>query len=160
MKRYLAGCFLLFSSVFCLAQALTPQQQLDRLLKDEWEFEMRNSPEAATYQGDHRYDDRLSDYSAQAFRATAAEKKRFIARADAIDASKLDEAGSLNLKLFKRALQQDVDEAAFEPWTMPVSQFDGPHVGFAELAHSTVFRNAGDYDHYLARLKQIPRALD
>src|SRR5215831_17996801 len=39
------------------------RQQLKRLVADEWEFELRESPEQATQIGDYRYNDRWSDYS-------------------------------------------------------------------------------------------------
>ena len=37
--------------------------QLKQLLADEWEYELRESPELATSIGDYRYNDRWSDGS-------------------------------------------------------------------------------------------------
>ena len=37
--------------------------QLNQLLKDEWEYELKDSPERATVIGDYRYNDRWSDNS-------------------------------------------------------------------------------------------------
>ena len=37
--------------------------QLNQLLKDEWEYELKESPERATVIGDYRYNDRWSDNS-------------------------------------------------------------------------------------------------
>ena len=39
---------------------------MHRLLDTEWEWELKEFPEHATSLGDHRYDDRVTDRSAQA----------------------------------------------------------------------------------------------
>ena len=153
--------FLVCTSCMALAQStLTPRQQLDRLIHDEWEYELKTSPESATFRGDHRYDDQLSDYSPEGFRAYSEGLKSFLARAQSIDAAKLDDADRLNLTLLSRSLSDRLEAAPLESWTMLVSQFGGPHVEFAELAQNTVFRDTADYDHYIARLKKLPHALE
>src|SRR6266567_8291672 len=150
-----------FASCVALAQSVnTPKHLLDGLLHDEREYELQQSPEMATYQGDHRYDDKVSDLSIQAFRARPETLKAFLARADKIDASKLDDQDQLNLQLFSRSLREEIESAPLESWTMMVSQFGGPHVGYAEMGQSTVFRNTEDYDHYITRLGKLPHVLD
>src|SRR5262245_14491832 len=42
-----------------------PRQQLHSLFDEEWQYELRTSPETATALGDNRYNDRLSDHSAE-----------------------------------------------------------------------------------------------
>lgn len=151
---------LLFLASMSFAQSATPKQQLDQLIKDEWEYELKTSPERATYQGDHRFDDQLADLSIDAFHRRTEAIKGFLARAKAIDGSKLDDQDQLNLTLFTRSLSDEVDAAPLEGWALMVSQFGGPHTGYAEMGQSTVFRNTADYDNYIARLKKLPHALD
>src|SRR5450432_3613361 len=44
--------------------SLEPRRQaLKQLLAEEWEYEMRESPETATVYGDYRFNDKLSDIS-------------------------------------------------------------------------------------------------
>ncbi len=147
--------FVLFSCVV-FTQAQTPAQQAAQLIKDEWGFELRTSPEFATYLGDHRYDDQVSDLRPAAIQAQAVEQKAFLARAKQIDLAKLDEQDALNIRLLRRKLQMSLDKFPLEPWLMPVDQMGGPHTEYAQLAQQTVFRNAEDYDHYIARLKKLP----
>lgn len=137
-----------------------PAEQAAQLIKEEWEFELRSSPEFATFLGDHRYDDQVSDDSPAAIRAQATKQQKFLERAKTIDLSKLDEQNVLNIKLLERRLQRDLDWLPLEPWLMPVSQMGGPHTEYAELARQTVFRNAVDYDHYIARLNKLPHVLE
>jgi hypothetical protein len=44
-------------------------KQFVDLLHEEWQYEMRSSPEFATSVGDNRYNDRLSDYSPEFFQS-------------------------------------------------------------------------------------------
>src|SRR6185369_5862668 len=134
--------------------------QADQLISDEWEFEMRSSPETATLLGDHRYDDQVSDPTPQAVKARAADQKRFLDRAKAIDLTKLGEQDALSIKLLVRRLQTQLDWLPLEPWLMPVTQMGGPHTWYAELSRQTAFRNADDYDHYIARLAKLPKLVD
>jgi uncharacterized protein (DUF885 family) len=43
---------------------------------------------------------------------------------------------------------------------MPISQMDGIHISFAQLAASTPFRNVKDYEDYLARLAAYPKQIE
>jgi hypothetical protein len=45
------------------------RQRLLSLFDQEWQYELRSSPEFATAVGDHRYNDRLADVSAEFFRS-------------------------------------------------------------------------------------------
>lgn len=159
-------CLLIISSLLCCASFaqtnadLSPAQQASQLIKEEWEFELRTSPEFATYLGDHRYDDQVSDISPSAIAAQSEEQEKFLQRAKAIDLTKLDEQDALNIKLLERNLQMSIDAFPLEPWLMPVSQMGGPHTEYAELARQTVFRNAEDYNHYISRLQKLPHVFD
>ena len=157
---FLIASAFLAATTFAQGAASTPTQQAAQLIKDVWEFHLRTEPETATYLGDHRYDDQVSDLSATAIKSENEEEKKFLARAKAIDLTKLNEQDSLNIKLLTRRLQLSVDEQPFESWLMPVSQMNGPQTEYAELAHQTVFRNTEDYDHYIARLKKLPPLFD
>jgi uncharacterized protein (DUF885 family) len=160
LYRALLALACLLASLCAFGQQPTAKQQCDQLLKDYWEEHLRASPETATYLGDHRYDAEVSDLSAEATKARREAARGFLARARAIDATKLTGQDALNLKLITRRIAQQIEHSEFEPWLMPVSQFDGPHMEYAELSRSTAFRNVADYDNYIARLKKLPRLFD
>ena len=90
MKPTLIAGLLSLLSALASAQPQLPaeldsrRRALDGLLKEQWEYTLRTSPEFASIIGDKRYNDRLSDYS-QAFidadlRTTADFLKRFEAQ--------------------------------------------------------------------------------
>ncbi|TMI37510.1 DUF885 domain-containing protein, partial [Candidatus Bathyarchaeota archaeon] len=51
---------------------------LNHLYEDYWEFILHESPTYATYLGDHRYDDRLDDVSAEAYHRRIDRLKKYL----------------------------------------------------------------------------------
>jgi uncharacterized protein (DUF885 family) len=136
------------------------RQQLQSLFDEEWQYEMRISPESATQLGDNRYNDRLSDYSAEAAYADIEQRKKFLARFEAIDPAELSPQDTLSRQLMIRELHMDIEGAQFKDWEMPVNQRDGPHLELPDLTSITPYNNVQDYDKYLARLRQVSRVFD
>ena len=97
-------------------------RELDALFDQEWEYELSISPELATSIGDERYNDRLSDHSASAFRSQIQEREQFLAKFEAIDPAGLSAADALSRTLMIRKLREQIEEARFKPWEMPVNQ--------------------------------------
>ena len=141
--------------------AVTAQtQQLHSLFKEEWEYELYTSPQMATSLGDNRYNDRLDDNSLEAVRANLGEIRKFLVRFEAVKADGLSPQDSLSLQLMVRELRQRIEGAQFKDWEMPVNQMGGPHLDFIDMISLMPFATVKDYDNYLSRLQQIPKALD
>ena len=135
-------------------------KQLGDLFDEEWEYELRTDPEFATALGDMRYNDRLSDRSPAFFQSDIERKRELLARFEAIDATGLTEQDALSRTLIIRKLRQEIEGAQFKSWEMPVNQMDGLHLGLPYLVTLTQFKTVADYDHYIARLHQIPHAFE
>jgi uncharacterized protein (DUF885 family) len=134
--------------------------QLNRLLNDEWEYTLLNSPELATQVGDNRYNDRLSDVSDKAIADDLEHSRQSLARFEAIDVTGFSEQERLNQVLMVRGLREGIDSAKFKDWEMPATQFGGVHLWYPSLPYDSPFRNVKDYEDYISRLHQIPRAMD
>jgi uncharacterized protein (DUF885 family) len=136
--------------------------ELNRLLADEWEYTLRTQPELATQVGDNRYNDRLSDFSDKAIADDLEHTRQALARFEAVnvDVAGFPEQEQLNQRLMVRSLRKALDSAQFKGWEMPATQFGGIHLGYASLAFDSPFRNVKDYEDYLSRLRQVPRALE
>lgn len=135
-------------------------KQFLALLDEEWQYEMRSSPEFATSVGDNRYNDRLSDYSPEFFQSDIEQRGKFLARFEAIDATGFDQQDVLSLKLMVRELKEQIEGAQFKNWEMPVTQRDGPQVDLPYLISLTPFNSLQDYENYLSRIHQISRVFD
>jgi uncharacterized protein (DUF885 family) len=170
------GIAILICSTICLLPlALTAQKtqaageaadiesqrtQLLSLFDEEWQYELRSNPEMATSLGDNRYNDRLNDRSLEFYQSDLEARRKFLARFEAVDPAGLSAQDTLSRELMIRNLRQDIEEVHFKPWEMPVNQMQGPHLGWLEMLSLTPFNNVKDYDDYLSRLHQIPKALD
>jgi len=153
-------------AIFLMAQApnenstAARRARLKAALHDEWEYTLRTNPELATSVGDNRYNDRLSDYSAEAFLAQVDHARQALPVFESIDTTGFPEQERLNRDLMIRGLHQQIEAAQFKDWEMPVDQMNGVHLGLASLPSNTTFRSVKDYQDYIARLHQIPRVLD
>jgi hypothetical protein len=65
------GCTILLIAtipcVFAQTSLETRRAQLKAAMDEEWQYELKVSPELATQSGDSRYNDQLTDYSAKSF---------------------------------------------------------------------------------------------
>jgi uncharacterized protein (DUF885 family) len=124
----------------------------------QWQHVLVAHPEMATYVGDSRYNDRLTDFSPEAFVREAEETRHQLAIFNAIDSTGFSSEDLLNKQLMIRSLQQSIDDAPFRDWEMPVNQMNGIHLDYAGMPASMPFNTVKDYENYIARLHVLPRA--
>jgi len=136
------------------------RKQLKSALDDEWEYALRNNPEFATYVGDSRYNDKLSDQSPEAVERDFKHAQEALKRVEAIDVTGFPEQERLNQQLAVRELREQIEGTSLKNWEMPVNQMGGIHLDYAAMPSQLPFRTAKDYEDYLARLHQMPRAFD
>jgi uncharacterized protein (DUF885 family) len=135
-------------------------KQLHDLLNEQWEYTLRTSPEFASILGDKRYNDKLSDLSQAAIDKELKQTGVFLKQFEAIDTTGFPEQEQLNRDLMVRDLHQRLGAAKFKDWEMPVSQFGGIHIDTPQFVSSLSFSTVKDYDDYIARMKQLPRAFE
>ena len=133
-------------------------KELHELLDEQWEYTLRTSPEFASILGDKRYNDRLSDFSQTAIDNDIAQNRIFLAKFEAVNTDGFPEQEKLNRDLMVRNIRQTLDAVKFREWEMPVNQMGGIHLDAPQLVTSLSFETVKDYEDYIARLKQLPRA--
>ena len=142
------------------AQRQGGKPELDALLAEWWEGELKNSPILATSIGDLRYNDQLVDSYTAAFRAAdLAREKEFLQRIEGIDRAKLDGQDVLSYDIFLRDREEAIAAAKFPSWMLPVNQFGNLGSFFAQLGSGRSlqpFREVKHYDDFLARIARFP----
>ena len=133
-------------------------QELSRLFADIWEDNLKHNPEYASFLGDKRYNDQLTDYSVAAVNASLERGRKFIERLSLIDTTGLSDQEQLSAELMLRSLTEGQEGARFKEWEMPVDQVNGFHLSFSHLLEGLSFDSVKDYDDYIARLKKLPVA--
>ena len=157
--------FLIFSLASSVhgrdAQSLDARrQQLTKLIADEWEYELRESPELATVIGDYRYNDRWSDGSLAHVAQTKKDLQSWLARFEAVDITGFPEQEKLNQSLMVRDLKLRIEGIDLKNFEMPVDQFYGVHLLLPQFVALVPFDSTRHYEDYLSRLHKVPQVLD
>nr|WP_221313032.1 DUF885 domain-containing protein [Granulicella aggregans] len=162
LRSTVVAVVLVVTPFFAAAQATPSAAQrskdLAALFHDIWEDNLKHSPEYASFLGDKRYNDQLSDYSAKEVNAGLERGLGFVTRLSMIDTTGLSEQEQLSADLMLRSLTEDQEAARFKEWEMPVNQFNGFHTGLAQMPEDLQFETVKDYDDYIERLKKVPTA--
>ena len=142
-----------------VAPASPAAKALHALFDAEWERDMRENPENASYRGDNRYNDRWTDLSLAAIAQREATDRQVLAQLRAIDRSALSEQDKLNYDVFLWQQQKAVERQKYKEWQRPLSQRGGVQnaEGIAEVLR---FSTAKDYRDWLARIEGMPLQLE
>jgi uncharacterized protein (DUF885 family) len=133
---------------------------LRALLDEQWQYRLKVSPEFASYIGDKRYDDQLSDLSQAEIDRELAKAREFLTRFEAVDTAGIPEQEALDKALMVRNLREFLEEARFKPWEMPVNQLSGIHIEAPTLVEVLTFTAVKDYDDLVVRYHKLPVAFD
>jgi len=136
------------------------RKQLNELIAEEWEYELKESPELATTIGDLRYNDRWSDISLAHVTETKLNLEKWLARFTAVDTAGFPEQEKLNQSLMVRNLKERVEAIELKFYEMPVDQFFGVHLQLAQFVVIIPFNTTKQYEDYLGRLHQVPHLVD
>ena len=133
---------------------------LNDLFKDYWDANLQHRPEFASFIGDKRFNDQLSDYSVKAYNDWLATEQNYMLRLASIDPTGFTNQEQTSRDLLFRSMTEDQEAAEFKEWEMPVNQMGGIYSRFPQLAASLSFTSAKDYDDWIARLHAMPKAFD
>jgi uncharacterized protein (DUF885 family) len=157
----LVGCWALLACTAAIAKTATVESRIaaqNALFAEEYEANLEAHPERATSFGDYRYNDRLNDESLTAIRNAHASDEGFLSRLKAISTAGLPEQDTLSHEVMRYVLEQRIKNYSFKEYEMPVNQLDGPQVRLADLPLALPFDSVRQYEDYIARLHQVPRA--
>ncbi len=157
-----AACVLLVPSL----RAAAPTSAADRvsaqnaLFAEQYESDLRFSPERATAVGDYRYNDKLSDHSLASIAERHGVDQGYLLKLKAISTDGFAEQDLLSHDLLVRNLEQRVTDFDMKDYEMPVDQMSGPHTNLADLPLSAPLDSVKHYEDYIARLHQVPRVFE
>ena len=142
------------------ATAQSEGQQLQTLIDEIWDNDMRESPLFATSTGDHRFNDQLPKVSLADSKRRNEQQKQFLARARQLDREQLSPVEQINYDILLRGLRDDVTEFEFQSYLIPITQRSGFHVEFPQLPQDVPLVTVKDYENYAARLRAFGNYAD
>jgi len=155
----------LITSLVTLPLGAAPDQSdkkahLKQLFADQWEYELRESPELATSIGDYRYNDRWSDSSLAHVQQQKQDLQKWLAKFQSIDSTGLDEQETVSLHLMVRNLKERIEGIELKTYLMPVDQFNGVQLELAQFPALVPTDSTKHYEDYISRLHKIPVVID
>jgi uncharacterized protein (DUF885 family) len=154
-----------FAGVLALAWSCSsapPAQddEFEATAKDYLEDLLKINPEFATYLGDHRYDDKLGDYSREGIAQALELEKRYLARLEKIDPARLDTDNAVDYEILRNRIEDSIwetEQIREYEWNPLVYNVTGS-------IYALLAREFEPLDKRLAnvasRLSEVPRVLD
>jgi uncharacterized protein (DUF885 family) len=162
LRLVLAGLALAVAAAAGAAQP-DPQQAsaLHALFERHWEDISRRFPEDSTQRGDLRYNDRLSDQSAEAIAAYDRQVLAWLAEAKAIPRDALASEDRVSLDLFIGNMERQAQEQAFAGFrSLSLGALGGLQSNFAELLKASPVRTRLQVEQVLRRMAAYPAQMD
>jgi len=159
MKRALPIVLSLLFAVSLAAQQ-TEAQKLHKLFDDDWEWNLRDDPEGATYVGDRRFDHLLTPRTAEAIEGRRAHDRELLERLQGIDRSKLSEDDRIDYDLFLRQVRNSIEGHRYQSELIPMGARGGVYEELSELAQAIPRESVKDHENFLARMRAYPKVVD
>jgi uncharacterized protein (DUF885 family) len=132
---------------------------LDKQFSEDWEWRMRAYPERASFYGDRRYADRVTDHSIEAIERRYDELVARKSAAESISEDGLSQEDQLNRRVFLRMVSDEIDGRPFRDYLLPIQARSGPQF-YGDIARNLRFETNDDYEAWLSRMAQFPKMID
>jgi uncharacterized protein (DUF885 family) len=144
-----------------VAQDAAETARLQAFFARSWAWFGETFPEWATYRGDHRYGDRLTDNSAAGRAAQDAAAQRWLEEARGFDRARLGVTDRVSLDLFIRNAERRIALFPFTGYrSLQIGSNDGTQTELAELLSVTSMDNGERAEQLLRRLAAVPRSIE
>ncbi|HEX7114059.1 MAG TPA: DUF885 domain-containing protein [Steroidobacter sp.] len=151
-----AAALALIISAGVEAQNQPPSEALERMFEEYFELSLELNPLQATFLGDPRYNDRLTNNISPEHLARVLEiDRRFLERAKAFEKQPLPASERLSLEVFVHDLEASIEGATFPNEQLPINQFFSLPTLMPVLGSGTnaqPFATTEDYDKFLKRM--------
>jgi len=152
------ACFLLGMSPVLHAGSV--DDAFRALYQREWQFRLREFPEMATSQGDHRYDDRLTHVAVVDLDRRYHYYQGVQRELSAIDPQRLGPVQQVNFAVYQRQIHHFLAEHETGAELIPLNSDWGFYLSLSQLPREVPLDSVADYRHYLSRLDAMPAVID
>lgn len=146
---------------FCKAlekavSAGSTQVQLHRFLKTQWDHNLKESPEFATYVGVPAYNDQWSDLSLEAIEKSEKEMDCALKTLQKIPRKSLGAKDQVTLDLAIVQLERGIEARQFGGKYLAIDHLGGLHTEVVETLSSMPMATKKDYENMISRLAKVP----
>jgi uncharacterized protein (DUF885 family) len=141
------------------AKSAGTDRTLHALFDAEWEYTMRENPTFASALGDKRYNDKWEDASLANIEKQHQHELDVQKKLAGIDRNQLSTTDQINYDMFKRDVDNALEDYQFKTYLLPLNQRDGIQT-LDGYTRNLTFNSAKDYDDWIARLNAFPTLMD
>ncbi len=135
-------------------------ERLHLFFDQQWDFQMKTSPESATWNGYKGENDRWTDYSEEIIE----ERKGILPHAlnafNSIDRSRLSEADQLSYDLFLHSLRSAEKRLQFPEELLVISQMNGIQREVPMMLGMMPSQSAPELEDIISRIEKLPDLVD
>jgi uncharacterized protein (DUF885 family) len=148
--------YLLCLFAFVACKSGDAKKELSTLVDNYYEEQLKLNPVSATANGDNRYNDQLTiNFTDSHLAKVKALLEKTQARLNEIDREKLDANDQITFDMLKRDVELGLEGFSYPDNLMPLNQFYGFHLTFAQLGSGSVmqpFATKKDYENWEKRM--------
>ena len=133
-----------------------PDQFLQNLFDEYWQFTLHENPILATRFGAHHYDERLPEKDPEAFERRYEKETTFLNRLREVPKEQATKEYQLNYELFDRILQWSIREYELGVHYMHFNQLFGFHITLIQLPLQIPLETVEHHRNYITRLSKVP----
>ncbi len=135
-------------------------EELNAYFAREFEKEVKESPETQTRRGLKTNYDQWDDYSNLKYAEDLEQARERMDYLDQVDVAALDEDTRLSYDLYRRQVQNEIDDYDFRFYNYPIEQMHGLHAELpAFLINMHRIDSIGDARAYIARLEGLEKVM-
>ena len=150
---------LVMGAMIVSAQTPTPREQLHALFERTWQWELSESPTAASALGDLRWNDQWDDIDLAAFERRQAHRQAVLRELAGIPRDVLAPADRTHYDVFKYQYATAVEAYPHRFHLIRTATYDGVQ-NTEQIVDNLRFASVKDYQDWLARLNRFPAYVD
>jgi len=158
LQALLLGLILLLPCA--TASAAADSERFRTIYEHEWSFRLREFPLFASYVGVHDFDDRMGHVSEEDQARRHAFWKDIRSQLDGLSCQRLTRDECVNFRVFVQQMDNFIAAYETRSYLIPFNSDSGFFMEWTRMPEETDFIRAEDYRNYLARLHDLPRAMD
>ena len=144
----------------CAGRTRPPDDALQAVVDREWAWRLHEFPLLASSVGVRDADDRLGRVDPATQRSHLEHWRAIAAELAALPAARMTTADRVTAAVLAEEVRDRITSIEHRAYLMPINGDSGFYLDIAQLPRAQPFRTVADYQHYLARLRDLPRLFD